>query len=79
MGDGAGEAAYGVELLGLQDDLLGALGFGDVDAEDDDAVDVSVGVAAGLVDEIEIAKLEGARRSAARRMGVPRPTKGSPV
>ena len=60
VGDGAGEAADGGELFGLQEGLLGELAVGDVDADDDDAGDGVVGFAEGLVDEVEVAELERA-------------------
>ena len=56
--DGAGEAAYGVQLLRLKENLLSMFCFGDIDSEHDDSVDVAVGVAAGLIDEVEITHLQ---------------------
>ncbi len=58
VGDGAGEAAYGGQLLGLHEGQLGAFAFGDVDAEDDDSGDGAVGLAPGLIDEVEEALFE---------------------
>ena len=58
MGDGAGESSDGGEFLGLHEGEFGTFAFGDVDAEDDDSGDGSVGLADGLIDEVEEALFE---------------------
>ena len=64
VGDRTGEAADCRELLRLQEGLLGAPALGDVDAEYDDAGDGSVGLAAGLIHEVQIARFKRGRAAA---------------
>jgi molybdopterin converting factor subunit 1 len=59
--DGAGKASDSGELLRLHEGKFGAFVFGDVDTEDDDSGDGSIGLADGLIDEVEEALFKRSR------------------